>query len=372
MYIPRFLYNTLKDNLYKGKSLLIFGARRVGKTHLIRQLVQEEEGAYFNCETLQVKEMLDTTNSITLGLSIGNKKLIAFDEAQTIPDIGLKLKILHDTFPDIQFIATGSSAFELAHAISEPMTGRSRIYHLYPLSFNEISMSTNYMDAFGNLENMLRFGVYPEVYQKTEEEKKEELMNIASTYLYKDILTYGNLKRPDVIYELLKLLAFQIGQEVSINEISNKINTSVHTISRYLDLLEKSFVIISLNSLSRNLRNEIGKSKKYYFLDTGIRNAIINNFNGLNQRNDAGPLWENFCVLERMKKNHYERIFANTYFWRTYDQKEIDFIEERDGRLDAFEFKWNENTGKAPKQFTAAYPESQYQVISRNNFGTFV
>ncbi|MEO5906472.1 MAG: DUF4143 domain-containing protein, partial [Saprospiraceae bacterium] len=211
-----------------------------------------------------------------------------------------------------------------------------------------------------------------DVFQKTEAEMREELMNITSNYLYKDILTYGNLKRPDVIYELLKLLAFQIGHEVSINEISNKIDTSVHTIRRYLDMLEKSFVITSLSSLSRNLRNEIGKSKKYYFLDTGIRNAIIQNFNPLGMRNDTGQLWENFCVLERLKKNQYERVFANTYFWRTYDQKEIDYIEERDGRLFAFEFKWSATVGKAPKAFTASYPESTYQVISKSNFIEFV
>ncbi len=256
---------------------------------------------------------MDTTNSVALEQLIGNKKLVAFDEAQTIPDIGLKLKIMHDTFPGTQFIATGSSAFELVHATSEPLTGRSRTYFLYPFSFQEIADSTTPVDAYAAIENMLRFGMYPEVFQKSEAEAKEELMNITSNYLYKDILTYGNLKRPDIIYELLKLLAFQVGHEVSINEISNKIDTSVHTIRRYLDMLEKSFVITSLSSLSRNLRNEIGKSKKYYFLDTGIRNAIIQNFNPLNMRNDTGQLWENFCVLERMKKNQYDRVLQTPF-----------------------------------------------------------
>ncbi len=372
MSINRQLFRTLKESLYKGKTQLIFGARRVGKTHLIKKLVAEEDGIYYNCELLQVRELLDTTNSVALEQLIGNKKLVAFDEAQTIPDIGLKLKIMHDTFPGVQFVATGSSAFELVHATSEPLTGRSRTYFLYPFSFQEIADSTTPLEAYAGIENMLRFGMYPDVFQKSEAEVKEELMNITSNYLYKDILTYGNLKRPDIIYELLKLLAFQIGHEVSINEISNKIDTSVHTIRRYLDMLEKTFVITSLSSLSRNLRNEIGKSKKYYFLDTGIRNAIIQNFNPLSMRNDTGQLWENFCVLERMKKNQYERIFANTYFWRTYDQKEIDYIEERDGELFAYEFKWSATDGKAPKVFTEAYPDAVYQVISKSNFMEFV
>ena len=372
MDINRHLYKTLKNSLYKGKTQLIFGARRVGKTHLVKRLVEEENGIYYNCELLQVKELMDTTNSVALEQLIGNKNLVAFDEAQAIPEIGLKLKILHDTFPSVQFIATGSSAFELVNATSEPLTGRSRTYILYPFSFQEIAEFTNPSDAYAGIESMLRFGMYPDVFLKNEADMKEELMNITSNYLYKDVLAYGNLKRPDIIYELLKLLAFQIGHEVSINEISNKIDTSVHTIRRYLDMLEKAFVITSLSSLSRNLRNEIGKSKKYYFLDTGIRNALIQNFNPLSMRNDTGPLWENFCVLERMKKNQYERVFANTYFWRTYEQKEIDYIEERDGKLFAYEFKWSANEGKAPRAFTEAYPEGSYQVVSKNNFMEFV
>ena len=373
MAIKRTLIQNLRRNLYKEKVLVVTGARRTGKTSLIREIIGEEDGLYYNCELLEVSQLLDTTNSASLRQLIGNRKLVAFDEAQVIPDIGLKLKIIHDTFPDIQIIATGSSAFELTDALGEPLTGRSRTYHLYPLSFGEITGHTSYTEAFGKLDNLLRFGSYPEVWMKADEqEKKEELMHITSSYLYKDVLIYGNLRRPDIIQELLKLLAFQIGKEVSLNEISNKINTSVHTVRRYIDLLEKSFVIVSLGSYSRNLRNEIGKAKKYYFLDTGIRNAVINNFNILSQRNDTGQLWENFCVIERLKKNHYYRKFVQPYFWRTYDQQEIDYIEESDGNLHAFEIKWDHDKVKTPKVFLAAYPDAAFDVITRTDLPQFL
>jgi predicted AAA+ superfamily ATPase len=373
MAIQRILLDTLHQNLYKEKVLIVTGARRTGKTSLIRDIVKKEDGQYYNCELLEVRELLDTTNSASLRQLIGDKKLVAFDEAQIIPDIGRKLKIIHDTFPDIQIMATGSSAFELTDALGEPLTGRSRTYHLYPLSFREISDHTSYPEAFGKLDSLLRFGSYPEVWTKEDEqEKKEELMHIASSYLYKDVLIYGNLRRPDIIQEILKLLAFQIGKEVSLNEISNKINTSVHTVRRYIDLLEKAFVIVSLGSFSRNLRNEIGKARKYYFLDTGIRNAVINNFSILNLRNDTGQLWENFCVIERLKKNNYSRKFIQPYFWRTYDQQKMDYIEESDGKLNAFEMKWDQGKVKTPKVFQAAYPDATFDVITRTDLPSFL
>jgi len=372
MEIHRKQYDQIKTQLYRGKTILLFGARRVGKTHLIRRLTAEENGLYLNAELQQVRDRLSSTNSMELKELVGNHKLIAFDEVQSIPGIGLVLKVLHDTFPEVQFIATGSSSFELINATSEPLTGRSRKYILYPVSFEEIKNIYGYPDAFAMLENMLRFGLYPEILSKTEQEKKDELIHIASNYLYKDALLLGGVKRPELMYKILKLLAFQAGQEVSLNEISNKTNTNVHTVQRYLYLLEQSYIIVSLSSFSRNLRNEIGKSRKYYFVDLGIRNALINNFNPLSLRNDTGQLWENFCVLERVKKNEYARRFVNTYFWRTYDQKEIDYIEEIDGRLHAFEFKWNEEKGKVPGQFLGAYPGSEYKVIMKNNFAEFI
>ena len=372
MRIERNLSSTLTNNLYKGKVLLVFGARRVGKTHLVKKIAEDQGGIYYNCELPRLKEIFSVLNTDAIEELIGNKKLVVLDEAQAIKDIGLKIKIIHDTYPDIQIIATGSSAFELRNSTSEPLTGRSRLYNLFPLSFREVVDHTNFAEAYGMLEKMMRYGLYPEVFLKSGSEQQEEIINIASSYLYKDILTYGQLKRPEILNEILKLLAFQIGSEISLNEISNKTNTNVHTVKRYLELLEQTFVITSLNSFSRNLRNELGKSKKYYFIDPGIRNALINNFNVFSMRNDIGPLWENFCVLERMKKNEYERRFVNAYFWRTYDQKEIDYIEEIDGKLYAFEFKWNETKGKAPKQFMEAYPGSEFKVISKSNFTEFI
>ncbi len=368
----RTLADQIRGQLYKGKTILLFGARRTGKTSLVKKLVEDEGGKYLNAETQQVREQLSTTNTVLLKELIGNQKLIALDEVQSIPNIGTILKVMHDTFPEVQFIATGSSSFELINATAEPLTGRSRRYTLYPLSFNELKNKEGYTDAYGRLENILRFGLYPEIISKSEEEKKEELATIVSNYLYKDALMMGGVKRPELITELLKLLAFQIGHEVSLNELSNKTNASIQTIQRYLYLLEQSYVLTSLGGFKRNLRSEIGKSRKYYFIDLGIRNSIINNFNLPGLRNDVGQLWENFCVLERMKHNEYERRFVNTYFWRTYDQKEIDYIEEVDGKLSAFEFKWGDEKQKMPRQFVEAYPNSEYKIVNKQNLIEFI
>lgn len=370
--IERLLYHVIKGNLYKGKTLLLFGARRVGKTNMVKQLVREEAGQYYSGEWISVRDQLFKTDLALFKEFVGSHKLVVIDEAQGIPDAGLKLKVLHDEFPEVQFIATGSSAFELSQYLAEPLTGRSRQYRLYPFSFEEIKNNSSFAEAYSSLENILRYGTYPEVFTRPESERKEELINMVNSYLYKDVLTYGQIRRPDLVHEILKLLAFQIGQEVSLNEISNKTNTSLKTVMRYIDILEKAFVIISLSSLSRNLRNEIGKAKKYYFVDTGVRNAIINNFNQLSLRNDVGQLWENYCVIERMKKNEYGRRFVNTYFWRTYDQKEIDYIEEIDGKLYAFEFKWTETQIKPPDKFMAAYPGSEYKLITKHNIHEFL
>lgn len=372
-HIERQLYSRIKNQLYKGKTILIFGARRVGKTNLLKRIIQEEQGVYFNGENLQTRVQLETTSMQKLKELIGSSKLIGFDEVQSIPNIGLTLKLIHDTFPEVQCIATGSSAFELRNATAESMTGRTRTYYLYPLSFGELKDHYGYPESEAQIESMLRYGLYPEVHQHVNEnERIEELMNIAANYLYKDILMHGQVKRPELILDILKLLAFQIGKEVSLNEISNKTDTNIHTVRRYLDLLEKCYVIKSLGSLSRNLRNEIGKSRKYYFIDLGIRNAVINNFNQLHQRNDIGSLWENFCVMERIKRNEYNRNFVNSYFWRTYQQQEIDYIEEYGGSLYAYEFKWSASLTKPPKSFIENYPGSEFSLISKDNFTSFV
>ena len=370
--MERLIGQVLRKELFKGKTILVFGPRRVGKTYLAKELVKEYDGVYHTAEWIEVREKLSTVSQSAFREFVGNAKFIIIDEAQGIPEIGIKLKLLHDTFPDVQFMITGSSSLELAHKTAEPLTGRSRYYTLYPVSYNEMRLAKSPFEAYAGIESYLRFGMYPEITLKPESERIDELRNIVSTYLYRDVLEYGQLKRPDIVEEILKLLAFQIGHEVSLNEISNKTNTTVKTVARYLAILEQAFVIKSLHSYNRNLRNEIGKSRKYYFVDLGIRNTIINNFNPLTLRNDVGQLWENFCVMERIKKNEYARRYVNIYFWRTYDQKEIDYLEEIDGNLNAFEFKWDLRTTKPPKTFLDAYPGSTYQVIAKENLQEFI
>jgi len=360
----------IEEYLFKGKVIIIYGARRVGKTFLAKQITANYPGAkYINCELLQYKEALETTNSELLNPFIGNTKLLILDEAQNINNIGLVLKVIVDTFPDIQVIATGSSSFELGQKISEPLTGRSRVFHLFPLSMQEISQSTDNISLIARLDTILRFGSYPEVFGKSDLEAIEELNNIASNYLFKDVLQFERLKRPDLIFNLLKAIALQLGNVLSYNELSNILGENLHTIKRYIELLEKAFVIFRLNSLSRNPRKELTKGQKIYFYDLGIRNSLIQNFNSMNLRTDTGALWENFCILEMMKNNNNHRIFVNSYFWRNYEQKEIDYITEKDGILSAFEFKFSNNNRKTNySKFRLLYPESSFNVISKENW----
>jgi len=360
----------IEEYLFKGKVIIIYGARRVGKTFLAKQITANYPGAkYINCELLQNKDALETTNSELLNHFIGNTKLLILDEAQNINNIGLVLKVIVDTFPDIQVIATGSSSFELGQKISEPLTGRSRVFHLFPLSMQEISQSTDNISLIARLDTILRFGSYPEVFGKSDLEAIEELNNIASNYLFKDVLQFERLKRPDLIFNLLKAIALQLGNVLSYNELSNILGENLHTIKRYIELLEKAFVIFRLNSLSRNPRKELTKGQKIYFYDLGIRNSLIQNFNSMNLRTDTGALWENFCILEMMKNNNNHRIFVNSYFWRNYEQKEIDYITEKDGILSAFEFKFSNNNRKTNySKFRLLYPESSFNVISKENW----
>jgi len=371
MYTQRILFNILQKNIFKGKVILIYGARRTGKTTLVKQLIGEiaAVSVYVNCELQENKDILSTTNSFLLKDFIGQNKLVVLDEAQNLENIGLILKVLVDTFPDVQFIATGSSSFELSSKISEPLTGRSRQYLLLPFSIEEINQSQTLSVIKSSLSVILKYGTYPQVFHCESNEKIEELMEISSNYLYKDLLQYQDVKKPDLLNVLLKALALQTGSESSWNELAQLTGSNVHTVRRYVELLEKSFVIFRLNSFSRNLRKELNKSQKIYFFDTGIRNAIIRNFNDLNIRNDTGGLWENFCISERLKYNENHRKFVNTYFWRTYDQKEIDYIEEKDGKLICFEFKYNERSkSKFPEEFIKTYHGSEFRVITPENF----
>ena len=372
--IKREIQSIIEKQLFKGKVIIIYGPRRVGKTTISKLLVdQEENSRYINCELLENKTALETTNSSALRSFIGNFRLVVLDEAQQINDIGRVLKIIADTFPEIQMVATGSSSFELGNRLSEPLTGRSREYLLYPFSMTELLNVKDRIEVNADLDGILRFGLYPEVYGKPENEAIEELNQISSNYLYKDILQFELIKRPSLLLNLLNALALQIGNEVSLNELSRMLGETVPTIQRYIELLEKVFVIFRLRSYSRNLRKEIAKGQKIYFYDLGIRNALIRNFNPLNLRNDTGGLWENFCIVERMKFNMNQRRFVNSWFWRTYDQKEVDYIEEEGGKLKAVEFKLKPGGKfKAIKEFQENYPEATFMTVSRENFLEFL
>lgn len=372
--IQREIQSVIEAQLFKGKVIIIYGPRRVGKTTLSKQLlVNQEKSRYINCELLENKTAIDTTNSSALKSFLGNYRLIVLDEAQHINNIGLILKIISDTFPEIQIIATGSSSFELGNRVSEPLTGRSREYLIYPFSLTELLTVKDNISVNADLEGILRFGLYPEVYGKPEREAIEELNQISSTYLYKDILQFELIKRPNLLLNLLNALALQIGSEVSLNELSRTLGETVPTIQRYIELLEKAFVIFRLRSFSRNMRKEIAKGQKIYFYDLGIRNALIRNFNPLNLRNDSGALWENFCIVERMKYNMNRRRFVNSWFWRTYDQKEVDYIEEEGGKLNAIEFKFKSSAKfKVIKEFQETYPEVTFMEVSRDNFWEFL
>lgn len=373
-FIPRLLENTIKKRLFKGKIIIVYGARQVGKTTLVKKMLKDYlgQGRYLNCELLSVQNALSEPEAEKLKAYLGNFSLIVLDEAQNIPDIGKILKILTDTFPKMQIIATGSSSFDLAQKISEPLTGRTFTFILYPLSLREIGKTIDLIQVDSRLENFLRFGSYPEIFFLDESSAKERLNEIASKYLYKDILSFEGLKKSSLIKNLLQALALQIGQEVSYSELANQLGVNRLTIQKYIDILEQSFVLFKLNAFSRNLRKEISKSIKVYFYDLGIRNSLIENYNRLEIRDDAGALWENFCIIERKKNNDASLKFVNSYFWRTYDQKEIDYIEEAGGKIVGFEFKLKDKKHyRPPKDFTREY-DAKVQKIDRGNYWDFL
>ena len=373
-YIPRLIEKQIKERLFKGKLIIIYGARQVGKTTLAKKILADygEDGTYFNCELLSVQKGLSEPEAEKLKKFLGNYKIILLDEAQNIPNIGKILKIIVDTYPEIQIIATGSSSFDLAQKISEPMTGRTFTFMLYPISLQEINQQENLFSVEAKLENLLRFGSYPEILSLGENESIERLQEISSKYLYKDVLSFEGLKKSSLVRNLLELLALQLGNEVSYNELAVNLGVDRLTVQKYIDILEQSFVIFKLRAFSRNLRKEITKSIKVYFYDLGIRNSLIENYNPLDIRNDVGALWENFCILERKKNNDAEFNFVNSYFWRTYDQKEIDYIEESGGKIRGFEFKWNEKKNfKAPKEFIEKY-DATVEKIDRSNYWKFL
>ena len=367
-------YDNLTPFLSPNKVLVIYGPRRSGKTTILKNFLAKTKLKYRldSGDNIQLRQILGSQDFSQIKNYASGYELIAIDEAQNIPNIGMGLKIIVDEIPGIKVIATGSSSFDLANKIGEPLTGRKRTIFLYPLSQMELSLDLNRFDLNQKLEEFLIFGSYPEIALLQDRNKKitalEELVN---SYLFRDILALDKIKKSKKLVDLVKLLAFQVGSEVSLNELSTQLSLNVRTTERYLDLLEKSFVIISLGSFRRNLRNEILGKRKYYFLDNGVRNGIISQFNGLENRDDVGALWENFIFTEMIKSASYKERYANRYFWRTYDQKEIDFIEEREGKLFAYEFKWNDKA-KPPKEFLETYPNTEFKTINKENYLDFI
>ena len=371
--IPR-IYD-LDSFLKPNKVLAIFGPRQVGKTTLLKDFISKTNLKYKldSGEDLRVKEIFSSQDFSKIIEYAKGYELIIIDEAQKIENIGQGLKILVDQVPEIKIIVTGSSSFELAGQIGEPLTGRKTTLSLFPISQIELNSLYNKVELKNKLEEYLIYGSYPEVaVENSLDGKRETVLEIANSYLLKDILQLDKVKNSKLLLDLLRLIAFQVGSEVSLNEIAGQLGVDAKTISRYLDLFEKSYVVYNLRGFSRNLRKEVTKKSKYYFYDNGIRNAIIANFNSLELRDDVGKLWENFLFSERLKKQAYKNIHANNYFWRTWDQKEIDFIEEREGKLFGYEFKWNKKSTKAPKDWEETYPNSNFEIIDRENYLEFI
>ncbi len=364
-----------KELIKPGKVFVLYGSRRVGKTELIKKVISDLDGKVYigTGDNQELRELLSSQKLGQLQTAFDSYDVLFFDEAQRIPEIGYSLKLLVDHYPEKTIIVTGSSSFDLSNKVGEPLTGRNTIRSLFPLSVLELYEQFGGMHILQTLDDLLIYGGYPDVLNAENiEDKKEYLFSIRDSYLLKDILELENVKNPAKLTDLLKLLAFQIGHGVSLNELSNSLGIAKQSVERYLDLLEKTFILKKVNGFSRNLRKEVIKTARYYFWDNGIRNALINNFNHASQRNDMGMLWENFLFMERLKTKSYKRIFSNDYFWRTYDRQEIDLIEERDGILYGYEFKLNPKKVKVPKAFKEAYSNSEFHVISKENFLEFL
>lgn len=372
--IPRH-YDDLERYLKKGKVIVIYGPRQVGKTTLVKNYLSRTSLKYrlASGEDARLRELFEAQRLDLLTEYAAGYKLVVIDEAQKIPGIGLGLKMMVDALPDIRIIATGSSSFELAGQVGEPLTGRKRTLILYPVAQMELAQLYNRHELRERLEETLIFGSYPEVICAPSREEKSRILNeLVASYLLKDVLALDNIKNSRTIFDLLRLIALQTGSEVSLTEIGTQIGVNYKTVDRYLDILEKSFILYRLAGMGRNPRTDLRKKSKYFFFDTGIRNALISNLNPLALRNDAGQLWENFLCIERMKRQAYREQFANFYFWRTTGQKEIDLVEERDGRLAGFEFKWGIKEPKAPREWREFGPDVSYTVISRENYLDFV
>lgn len=372
--IKRICDLTDKD-IDKNKALIIYGPRRVGKTTILNNYLKKTKFKYKldNGDNIKLQNILKSQDFETILAFAEGYELIAIDEAQQIQNIDVALKILVDNIKNIRIIATGSSSFDLSQQIGEPLTGRKKTIILYPISQKELLSKLNRHELKEKLEEFLIFGLYPDiVLAKNKEEKIDFLEELVNSYLLKDILILDKVKSSSTLLNLLKLISFQVGNLVSLNELANTLKIDVKTVDRYLDLLEKSFIIVRIGGFSRNLRNEINSKAKYYFLDNGVRNAVISQYSSIENRNDIGQLFENFIVSERIKKCAYDKIYGSRYFWRNYEGKEIDLLEERGGKLFAYEIKWTKNDIVAPKDFIESYKNSEYKVINKDNYLDFV
>lgn len=371
--VHRIIEEKIRKRLNAEKIILLFGARQVGKTTLLKQMIADEkEALWYNADEPHIQELFTNPSSSRLKNYFGTHKIIVIDEAQQLPDIGKTLKRVIDTIPDVQLIATGSSSFELRNKTNEPLTGRKWEFYLYPFSFQEMVRYTSLAEEMQQVPQRMVFGSYPEIITHPDD-AKERLKVLVESYLYRDVLMWQNIQKPDKLVNLLKALAYQVGSEVNFNELSKTLGISADTVEKYLILLEQSFVLFRLPSYSSNHRKELKKGRKVYFYDNGVRNALIGDFKPMEIRQDVGALWENYVVSEMYKKEQYDGGFGNFYFWRTADQQEVDLIIEKDGFLHTYEIKWNEkNNPRLSKTFSSLYPNNTYNVINPKNIDEFL
>lgn len=370
--ILREITSLLQKKIDDQKVIILLGPRQVGKTTILKKEFLTPETLFLNGDDADIRANLANPTASFLKQFLGGHKRIIIDEAQRIENIGLTLKLLHDTWPEVKVIATGSSSFELANSINEPLTGRKWEFQLWPISMEEMIAHHSYLTETRLLEHRLVYGWYPDVINNPGKET-EILKQLADSYLYKDILTWEDIKKPQKLESLVQALAFQVGNQVSYNELGQTVGLNNETVTRYVDLLEKAFIVFRLPSFSRNVRNELKKSQKIYFYDVGIRNAVIKNWNSVKLRPDVGALWENFLIVERLKHKSYSSLYSNDYFWRNHAQQEIDFVEDYNGVLHAYEFKWNDKKkGKFSKTFRDAYPEHETMTVNRTNYLEFI
>lgn len=367
----RYLSDLIRKRIGSGKAIIVIGPRQVGKTTLIESILKNEHYLLLNGDDPKTRTILTDANTEEIRAILGKYKFVFIDEAQRIEGIGLTMKIITDRFKEVQLFASGSSSFDLTNKINEPLTGRKWEYQLFPISWEEYENRHNYLYAEQQLENRLLYGFYPDVLNNSGDEISI-LRNLVNSYLYRDILSYSNIQKPEILDKLVQALALQVGSEVNYSELAQIVNVDKNTIIKYIDILQKGYVVFKLGSFSKNVRNEIKTNNKIYFYDNGIRNMVIGNFNPINLRTDKGALWENFLVSERMKQNEYKQSLARSYFWRTKQQQEVDFVEDNGGKITGFEFKWiNKKNAKLPKTFTETY-NAESKIIDKNNFREFI